>query len=153
MTRAGNTEREEPTMTTPTNPFDTMVPPTNIDALVGQYVKLRDKIKAADDAHKEKMAPAKGYLEKLNNALLAQLQTIGADSAKTPHGTAYQTIKRTASIADSSEFRGFVIENRAWDMADWKANAPAVEEYLTENQVLPPGVNLNSVTVVGVRRA
>lgn len=135
------------------NPFEAMTPPANIDALVGQYVKLRDKIKESDDAHKEKMAPAKGYLERLNNALLAQLQTIGADSAKTPHGTAYQTIKRTASIADGNEFRGFVIENRAWDIADWKANAPAVEEYLKEHQVLPPGVNLSSVTVVGVRRA
>jgi hypothetical protein len=135
------------------NPFATMVPPTNIDALVAQYVKLRDKIKEADDAHKEKMAPAKGYLETLNGALLAQLQAVGGDSVKTPHGTAYKTTKRSATVADSGEFRAFIIENRQWDIADWRANAPAVEAFLQENQILPPGVNMSSVVVVGVRRA
>ena len=137
----------------PTNPFASMVPPATMDALVAQYVKLRDKIKESDDAYKAKMAPAKDYLEKLNGVLLQQLQAAGAESVKTPYGTAYKTTKRSATVADSGEFRGFVIENRAWDMADWKANAPAVEAYLQENQQLPPGVNLTSVVVTGVRRA
>lgn len=139
--------------TTPADPFANVAIPTNIDALVGQYVKLRDKIKAADDAHKLRMAPAKTHLERLNGALLAAIQAAGAESVKTANGTAYQTTKRTASIADGQAFRGFIIENRQWDMADWKANAPAVEAYLQENQDLPPGVNLSSVVVVGVRRA
>lgn len=137
----------------PTNPFDTMQPPTTIDALVDQYVKLRDKIKESDDAYKAKMAPIKGYLERLNGALLLQLQGIGGDSVKTPHGTAYKTTKRSATIADAGEFRGFVIENRAWDICDWRANAPAVEAFLQENQTLPPGVNLSSIVTVGVRRS
>lgn len=135
------------------NPFATMAIPTNVDALVGQYVKLRDKIKEADDSHKEKMAPAREHLEKLNAALLVQLQAIGGDSIKTPHGTAYKTTKRSATVADQGEFRAFVIEQRAWDIADWRANAPAVEAYLQENEALPPGVNLTSTVVTGVRRA
>ena len=140
-------------MTEKTDPFAGLTPPTNVDALVAQYLKLRDRIKAADDAHKEKMAAAKDYLERLNGALLVQLQTIGGDSVKTPHGTAYKTTTSSASIADGTVFRGFVIENRAWDMVDWKANAPAALEYLKEHQDLPPGVNISSITKVGVRRA
>ena len=137
----------------PANPFANMVPPATMDALVAQYVKLRDKIKESDDAHKEKMAPAKEYLERLNGVLLQHLQAAGADSVKTPHGTAYKTTKRSATVADSAEFRAFIIENRAWDIADWRANAPAVEAYLQENQMLPPGVNMSSTVVTGVRRA
>ena len=137
----------------PADPFANMAIPTNVDALVQQYVRLRDKIKEADDAHKVKTGPAKAHLERLNGALLSQLHAAGAESVKTAHGTAYQTTKRSASIADGQAFRGYVIENRAWDMADWKANAPAVEAYLQEHQDLPPGVNLSSVVVVGVRRS
>jgi hypothetical protein len=133
--------------------FDKMVPPTNIDALVHQFVKLRDKIKEADDAHKAKMAPAKEYLERLNGALMQQLQAIGGDSVKTPHGTAYKTTKRSATLADAAAFREYVIDQGMWDLADWRANAPAVEAFLQEQQALPPGVNLTSVVTVGVRRA
>jgi len=133
--------------------FENAVPPTNMDDLVQQFVKLRDAIKKADDLHKEKTAPAREYLARLNAALLAQLQAIGGDSVKTPHGTAYKTTKRSATLADAGVFRDFVIENGAWDLADWKANAPAVEAFLQEQQELPPGVNLSSVVTVGVRRA
>jgi hypothetical protein len=133
--------------------FENLTPPTEINALVKQYVQLRDKVKEVDDAHKAKTKPMKDYLERLNNALLDQLITVGGESVKTEYGTAYKTVKRSASIADGEVFRGFVIENRAWDIADWRANAPAVEAFLSEHQILPPGVNLSSVTVVGVRRA
>lgn len=133
--------------------FDKMVPPTSIDSLVEQYVKLRDRIKESDDAYKKKIAPAREYLERLNNALLAALQNVGGDSVKTAHGTAYKTTKRSATIADGAVFREFIIENSAWELADWRANAPAIEAYLTEQQQLPPGVNLTSVVTVGVRRA
>ena len=34
-----------------------------------------------------------------------------------------------------------------------KPNVTAVSEYLEENKALPPGVNLNSTYVVGVRKA
>lgn len=127
--------------------------PDTVDGMVDLYVKLRDRIKAADDAHKDKMRPSRDYLEALNGHLLAQLNAIGGDGIKTQFGTVYRTEKKTASLGDPAMFRDYVIANEAWDMADWKANTTSVEDYLKENGQLPPGVNYSTAFVVGVRRA
>jgi len=127
--------------------------PENIDELVSQYVKLRDKIKAADDAHKEKTKMARAYLELLNGKLLERLNNVGGDSVKTAHGTAYRTTKRSASIADGDVFRKYVIDNGEFDLVDWRANANAVDDYITTHGAQPPGVNFSTTFTVGVRRS
>lgn len=127
--------------------------PDNIDELVGQYVTLRDKIKASDDAHKEKTRDAREYLEALNGKLLERLNEVGGDSVKTKHGTAYRSTKRSATIADGDVFRTFVRERELFDLVDWRANALAVEDYIQENEAPPPGINFTTVFTVGVRRA
>ena len=127
--------------------------PDKIDDIVGKYVKLRDTIKLADDAHELKLEKAKAYLKALNAALLDKLNAVGGDSVATPHGTAYRTTRRSASIADGAVFRDFVIENEAYDLVDWKANAPACDDYLKSEGDLPPGINLTTAYTVGVRRA
>ena len=126
--------------------------PARFDDLVELYVKLRDKISAADDLHKEKMRPARDYLEALNAALLGNLNATGQDSAKTEHGTAYRSSRRTASIADAAVFRNYVITNQVWDVLDWKANATAVADLIAVGTP-PPGVNFTTVVTAGVRRA
>lgn len=127
--------------------------PETIETLVAQYVRLRDRIKEADDAHKEKTKAAREFLENLNGKLLQQLQTLGGDSIKTQAGTVYKTVKKSASIADGDVFRDFIIQTQAFDMVDWKANAGAVEDYIKSTSVPPPGVNFNMTHVVGVRRS
>lgn len=129
------------------------VPPSNMNQLVDQYVKLRDKIKVADDAHKTKLKPAREYLALLESKLMDQLNQIGGDSVKTPHGTAYRTTRRSATIADGKVFRDYVIANAEFDLVDWKANATAVDDHIKNNQVPPPGVNFVTAFTVGVRRA
>lgn len=126
--------------------------PENIDDLVDQYVRLRDKIKEADDAHKKKVQPAKTHLELLNNTLLERLNNLGGESVKTASGTVYRTSKRSASIADGSVFREYVIDNAEWNLVDWRANSTAVDDYIKSNEVPPPGVNFSVHYVVGVRR-
>lgn len=127
--------------------------PESIDELVSQYVRLRDTIKAAEDAQKAKLKDAKEYLEQLNGRLLARLNEVGGESVKTPSGTVYRTTKRSASIADGDAFRQFVIGNEAFDLVDWKANANAVDDFIKEENAPPPGVNFTTVFTVGVRRS
>lgn len=128
--------------------------PDKIEQMVDQYVKLRDKLKEADKAHSERTAPARQYLEDLNAALLAKLAEIGGDSVKTPAGTVYRTVKKSASIADGAVFREYVIENAAFDLVDWRANATAVSDYIDGpgQGNPPPGVNYSTYATVGVRR-
>lgn len=126
--------------------------PVSIEELVNQYVRLRDKIKEAEDAHKAKLKDAKDHLEKLNNTLLERLNQLGGESVKTSSGTVYRTTKRSASIADGDTFRQFVINNEAFDLVDWKANANAVDDFIKEQTAPPPGVNFTLTYTVGVRR-
>lgn len=126
--------------------------PENIDELVDQYVRLRDKLKAADEAHKEKTKDAKAYLDQLNGRLLERLNDVGGESVKTPHGTVYRTTRRSATIADGDTFRKYVIDNEQFDLVDWKANANAVDDFIKEQGVQPPGVNYTQAYTVGVRR-
>lgn len=130
-----------------------VVPPDAIDDLVAQMVTVRDKLKEADDAHKAKTAEARAYKELLEAKLLEKLNSIGGESVKTAHGTAYRTTRRTASIADGDVFRSYVIENESFDLVDWRANANAVDDFIKSEGTPPPGVNFNTAYTVGVRRA
>lgn len=127
--------------------------PDTIDALVEQMVKTRDRLKEADDAHKEKTKVARDYKERLEAALLAKLNEVGGESVKTAHGTVYRTTRRSATIADGAVFREFVIGNEAFDLVDWKANANAVDDFIKNEGTPPPGVNYSTAYTVGVRRA
>jgi hypothetical protein len=120
---------------------------------VDQYVKLRDKIKQMEDEFDQVIKPYKEALEQLNSLLLDHLNTTNQDSAKTVAGTVYRSERVTASLADAAAFRRFVIGGELWDLADWKANATTVQQFNSENGALPPGVNLNRMYKVGVRRS
>lgn len=126
----------------------------NIEQRVAQYLKLRDAIKAHDDAHKEKMKPFRETLEKLNNLLLDHLNNVGVESARTDVGTVYKTTKKSASLEDADQFRRHVIGTENWDLLDWKASQAGVEAFAKENNGnLPPGVKFSMTAVVGVRKA
>lgn len=125
----------------------------SIEERVAQYVALRDKIKEMNDAHSKVMAPYNETLELLNSVLLKHLLDIGIDNAKTAAGTVYRTEKKSASIADKETFWNYVIKTQDFDLIDYKANAPAVAEFIEKNKTLPPGVNFTTTHVVGVRRA
>lgn len=124
-----------------------------IDEMVAQYVRMRDALQVADQAHKDKTAKARKWLETQNNKLLARLNTLGVDNAKTPSGTVYRKTSKSATIADADSFRRFIIGGEAWDLVDWRANGPAIAAFLDENKEPPPGINYTVTHDVGVRRS
>lgn len=130
----------------------TKVTEIDINKRVDQYIRLRDQIKQKDDAHKDAMAPYREALEKLNGMLLSYLETVGTESAKTISGTVYKTTKKSASLEDADQFMRHVIGTENWDLLERKASQKAVEEFLNENGVLPPGVKFSQSVVVGVRK-
>jgi hypothetical protein len=124
----------------------------DINVRVAQYVKLRDLIKVKEKEFKEAISPYKKTLDDLNSVLLNHLNKAGANSVNTDNGTVYRTEKKSASLADPAAFMEYVIDNRAFDLMDRKANVTAVAEFMKEHNELPPGVNFSSAYVVGVRR-
>jgi hypothetical protein len=135
-------------MDAPTPPTETL----DIGKRVAQYVKLRDLIGDMEEAHKEAVKPYKHALDQLNNLLLDHLNAIGADHVATPAGTVHKTTKKSATIADRSVFRDWVISQQDWDLVDLRANSTAVEDHIKTHNEPPPGVNWSTYAVVGVRR-
>src|SRR5215470_3907442 len=112
-----------------------------INKRCAQYIALRDKIAKLDEEHKEKMKPFRELLEQLNGSLLNQLNSIGVENVKTDAGTVYKSKKRSATIADGKAFMDYIIEHKAWDLLDRRANVVAVADHIEEFHSQPPGVN------------
>lgn len=129
------------------------LPTAKVEQRIAEYVAVRDRIKAIKDEQEKALEP----LVELQNMLTGWLQSVldktGAESIKTAAGTAYTTTRYTASLSDPKAFMDFVITTKNFDLLDRKANVTAVKDYLSENKMFPPGVNLSSIATIGVRRA
>ena len=126
--------------------------PSDMDVRVKQYIALRDRIKQIDDAHETERKKYVTLLEEVGGLLRVFLEANKLENLKTEHGTAYVSTRYTASLADPDAFMKFVIDNKEFELLDRRANATAVKEYTHEHNTLPPGVNLNAMQTVGVRR-
>jgi hypothetical protein len=127
--------------------------PEEVRKRVGQFVVIRDKLRAMDDAHSAAKKPFQDLSNEISGVLQAIMDATGATSIATPEGTCYKTTRYNASLADPDAFMKFVKENDLFDLMDRKANATAVREYTEEKGAPPPGVNLTAISTVGVRRA
>lgn len=124
-----------------------------INEAVEMYIKMRDKkaqLKAEFDEH---IAPLNEKMDKLEAKLLQAFQKLGMDSVKTEFGTAYTTVRTSASVADKDTFMNFVKEQGEWSLLEIRAAKLAVEQFREANDnELPPGVNIREERVVNVRR-
>jgi len=117
------------------------------------YVYLRDKKKLMEEAFNIEKKKVTDKMDQLEGMLQAFLEQHGLESLKTKFGTVYLSTKTTASLADPEAFMTWIIANGMFDLLDRRANSTACKDYAEEHKALPPGLNLNSYTSVGVRRA
>lgn len=121
---------------------------------VSLYIKLRDqkaKMKADFDAQ---VAPLQEKMDKLEAKLLEVFNQTGMDSVKTEFGTAYATVRTSASIADRDAFMDFVKANEEWALLEVRVSKTAVEQFRSANDdELPPGINVREERVVNIRRS
>lgn len=124
------------------------------DELLDRYTRLRDALRMADDRHKQKTAPAREMMDSMEAEMLDRLNKLKVDSVKSKvFGTFYKTHTKSATLADPSAFKDYVIANAKWELADWKANATAVADFIQEHDGnVPPGVNYRVTWKVGVRK-
>lgn len=122
--------------------------------LVELYIKLRDKRAQRKAAFENDDADDKHRQEKIEALLLVRFENAGLESIKTSAGTAYKTVKTSATIADKDAFfNGWVIPNQQWEFLDIKANKTSILDYKTLNNDLPPGINWREEIAINVRRS
>lgn len=131
----------------------------NIDQLTGKYIELRDRrtaLKKEYDAADDKL---KVLMTAIEDRLRADLDALGATSAKTAHGTVYKTYKEFASVADFDAMINYIKENEAWDMFERRVSKTAVRNYMEQDKdgnyinPPPPGVNFVRQETVQIRRS
>jgi len=120
---------------------------------VKQFIDLRDKLAEFDEKarelRKQILDPMNEVQEKIMNALDATEQ----ESARTEWGTASINVKYYASCPDPDAFVEFVRENNAYELMERRAASIPCRAFQEEHGQLPPGVTINAVRSVGVRRA
>lgn len=129
-----------------------MSEPTNITHLVSRYIAARDLKAKLVAAHKKKLEPLEAAMDKTEAAILDFFNTHGMDSAKCDAGTAYRSMKSSATVVDMDAFLGFVQQKEAWHFLEKRVSKAAVDEYVADTSDLPPGVSYTRFAAVNVRR-
>ena len=124
----------------------------DIERLVEGYVKLRDKKSEIESRHKEELAPIKKLMADIEVRMLAAMQDMHTTSLKTKSGTAYQTTRVSATVADRDVFKKYCEENDAWELADIRAGKAAIRAMVEETGDLPPGINWREDIGVNFKR-
>jgi len=127
----------------------------DMEALVAEYVVLRDIKKAKTEAFKEAMQiELQGRMDEIEETILGFLNASNQKNAKTTAGTATRVEDVSVTIKDADTFRRHVIGTQSWEMLDWRANKTAA------NQLADAGVDLDALGLnrsvmysVQVRRA
>lgn len=121
--------------------------------LVAKYIELRDKKAEYKAEYEVKVGRIEEALDKIEAKLLEVFDTAGMDSVKTEAGTAYVSTRTAASVADRDSFMEFVRTNDEWPLLEVRASKAAVEEYRSQHDDLPPGINWREERVVNIRRS
>jgi len=125
----------------------------NIADKVKIYIRLRDRRAQRKKDFEESDAGDKAAQEKIEAMILEQFNEDGTDSVKTEFGTAYRSIKTTASVADWDATLDFIRKNDFWSLIEKRVNKTVVEQYMEDTEELPPGVNVTRVNSINIRRS
>ena len=127
--------------------------PTDFNRLVEKRIRFRDKLAELNKLHKENLKPFQELAEKLDNVLIAHMDSQSITSMKTEAGTIYPVERWTASAEDAEAFQAHVLERREYELMDVKPNVTACRDYLADHGMLPPGVKTSVFRTLGLRRA
>jgi predicted metal-dependent phosphotriesterase family hydrolase len=125
-----------------------------VDQLVAVYIKVRDARDAARRDADRVDADFEAQLDVLNKEILEICKETGADSIKTPHGTAIRSIKSRYWTNDWEKFYQFVFEHHAPELLEKRIHQTNIKQFLEENpDLLPLGLNVDSEHSITVRRS
>lgn len=125
-----------------------------MDDLVETYIKVREKKSQLKAEYEAKVAKYDAVQEKIESLLLQRFGEMGVDSVKTPNGTAYTSVRSTATLADWDAFKAFITQqDDPYFFVERRVSKSAVEQYKAANDDLPPGVNWSETRTVNFRRS
>lgn len=123
------------------------------DEMVSAYRKLRDTIKAKEEAHETEMASLKGSLETVAQGLLDFCNEQNLDSVRTPMGTVSRRVSTRYWTTDWDSTYKFIKDNDALFLLEKRIQNTNMAQFLGDNpDLLPPGLQIDRKYVVHVRK-
>lgn len=123
------------------------------DKLVATYIKMRDERDRIKEEMNKKVADIEQEMDVISGELLKICKETGAESFRTPYGTAYRTIKSRYWTNDWSMFHKFMQENNAMELLERRIHQSNMKQFLEENPDLhPAGLNIDQEYAITVRR-
>lgn len=124
-----------------------------LSEVVEKYIELREQKSQLKAEYDAKVSKIEANMTKIEGKLLEIFEQTGMDSVRTSSGTAYASVRSSASVADREAFMDYVKANEEWPLLEVRASKLAVEQYKSVNQELPPGINWREERVVNIRRS
>jgi hypothetical protein len=125
----------------------------DLERMVGLYVQMRDQRDQRKRKYEEEVAELEKAMSTLEVAMLGVLSKTNSTSCRTAAGTVYRSTKTSATVGDWESLLKYVREHDLWHMLKKDVSKRAVEEFRTEHNDLPPGVDWRETITVGVRRS
>ena len=124
-----------------------------VSEVVSHYIALRDQKAAIKAEYDAKVSKIDKTFDTIEAKLLEVFEQTGMDSVRTANGTAYTTVRTSASVADREIFMNYVKSHDEWPLLEVRASKTGIEQFKEMNQDLPPGVNWREERVVNIRRS
>jgi hypothetical protein len=124
-----------------------------LSEVVQKYIEYRDQKAQLKAKYDLEVDAIDKKLEKIENALLEAFEKSGQTSARTDHGTAYVSVRSSATVADKEAFMQFVKEKEEWPLLEVRVSKTGVEQFRSIHEDIPPGVNWREERVVNIRRS
>jgi len=122
-------------------------------ALLKTFIGLRDRRSRRKVDYQTEDSGDKNKQDRIEEEFLKRFNERGIDNVSTKGvGTAYKTIRTSASVADWDSLFEFVQEEGAWEMLERRVNKTAVEQFKSVHADLPPGINWSETQVINFRR-
>lgn len=124
---------------------------TGVEKAIAEYIKLRDEKAEIKKRHAAELENINTRMETLEAKFALALEKTKLTSFVTASGTAYPTVRYTATVKDRDAFLAYVRDENVWYLLPSQANDKAVRE-LNEEGITVPGVEVTGVRRINVKR-
>lgn len=125
----------------------------SVDKLVSVFIKMRDERDRIKRDMEKQIEDIEEQMKVISAELLNVCKETGADSFRTPYGTAYRTLKERYWTNDWESFHSFIREHQAMELLERRIHQTNMKQFLEENPDLhPAGLQRDREYQITIRR-
>ena len=125
----------------------------SVDKLVSVFIKMRDERDRIKRDMEKQIEDIEEQMKVISGELLNICKETGADSFRTPFGTAYRTLKERYWTNDWESFHKFMKENGAMELLERRIHQSNMKQFLEENPDMhPAGLQRDREYQITIRR-